>query len=118
MDFVCTHPAGVAEHPLTAENAAGHLNRAEAKKLADDGPPCQQKGWGFSPFALSTWGGMGSSAKVVLYEVTKRATADLQGWAKTKALMEIREELSVTVMREVARQLAVKGRVQDALSPW
>ena len=73
---------------------------------------------GFSPFALSTWGGLGTSAKTVLFEVTKRATADLQGWPKTRALLQIREGLSVTLMRAIARQLTVKGRVEEALSPW
>ena len=61
---------------------------------------------------------MGPSAKGVLFEVSKRATADLNGWAKTKALLEIREELSVTLMREIARQLSVKGRVQESFCPW
>jgi hypothetical protein len=118
VDFVCTHPAGLAEHPLVADNAAKHCNRAETKKVRGDGPPCEEQGWGFSPFALSTWGGLGSSAKAVLFEVTKRATADLTGWPKTQALLEMREDLSVTLMREVARQLSVKGRVQDVLCPW
>ena len=118
VDFVCTHPAGLAQHPLVADNAAKHCNQAESKKVREDGPPCEEQGWGFSPFAVSTWGGLGSSAKAVLFEVTKRATADLRGWPKTQALLEIREGLSVTLMREVARQLSVKSRVQDAMCPW
>jgi len=118
VDFVCSHPAGLAEHPLDPERAAKHCNRAEARKVRSDGPPCEAKGWGFSPFAMTTWGGLGSSAKAVLFEVTKRATADLKGWPKTRALDEIREDLSVTLMREVARQLSLKGRVEDAEGPW
>ncbi len=80
-----------------------------------DGPTCEAKGWGFSPFAISTWGGLGSSAKAVLFEVTKRMTADLQGWPKTQALEEIRQGLSVTLMRQIARQLSAKGRVDDTM---
>ena len=118
VDFVCTHPAGQAQHPLVVENAKRHCNLAETRKVQADGPPCEVKGWGFSPFAISTWGGLGTSAKAVLFEVTKRATADLRGWPKTQALLAIREGLSVTLMREIARQLTVKGRVQDALCPW
>ena len=118
VDFVCTHPAGLAQHPLVVDNAKRHCNLAEARKVQADGPPCEEKGWGFSPFALSTWGGLGTSAKAVLFEVTKRATADLQGWPKTQALLQIREGLSVTLMRAIARQLTVKGRVEEALSPW
>ena len=118
VDFVYTHPAGLAQHPLVVDNAKRHCNLAEAKKVQTDGPPCEEKGWGFSPFALSTWGGLGTSAKAVLFEVSKRATADLRGWPKTKALLEIREGLSVTLMREIAKQLTVKGRVEEALYPW
>jgi hypothetical protein len=118
VDFVCSHPAGLAQHPLVADNAKRHCNLAEARKMQTDGPPCEAKGWGFSPFALSTWGGLGTSAKSVLFEVTKRATADLQGWPKTHALLEIREGLSVTLMRAIARQLLAKCRVEETLSPW
>jgi len=118
VDFVCTHPVGLAQHPLVVDNASRHCNLAEAKKVQANGPSCEAKGWGFSPFALSTWGGLGSSAKAVLFEVTKRATADLRGWPKTQALLEIRDALSVALMRELARQLSVKGRVQEALCPW
>ena len=110
--------AGLAQHPLVPEQALKHANQAESRKLQTDGPPCAAKGWGFSPFALSTWGGLGSSAKAVLFEVTKRATADLKGWPKIKAIDEIRETLSVTLMKEIARQLAVKGRVDEAGDGW
>ena len=67
---------------------------------------------------LYTWGGLGSSSKEVLFEVTKRATADLQGWPKLRALSEMREALSVTLMRQIARQLSIKGRVEEVLCPW
>ena len=117
IDFVCTHPAGLANHPLVVDQASKHCNQAEARKVRADGPPCEAKGWGFSPFALSTWGGLGSSAKAVLFEVTKRATADLKGWPKTRALDEIRQGLSVTLMKEIARQLSVKGRIEEAFDP-
>ena len=118
VDFVCTHPAGLAQHPLVVDKAKRHCNLAETRKVQADGPPCEEKGWGFSPFALSTWGGLGTSAKAVLFEVTKRATADLRGWPQTQALLQIREGLSVTLMRAIARQLTVKGQVEEALSPW
>eukprot|EP00669_Euglena_mutabilis_P011297 TRINITY_DN5952_c0_g1_i1.p1 TRINITY_DN5952_c0_g1~~TRINITY_DN5952_c0_g1_i1.p1 ORF type:complete len:154 (+),score=3.35 TRINITY_DN5952_c0_g1_i1:328-789(+) len=118
VDFVCTHPAGVAQNPLVVEHTAKHCNRAETQKVHADGPVCEAKGWGFSPFALTTWGGLGSSAKSVLFEVTHRATADLHGWAKTHAMETIRQGLSVTLMRQIARQLSAKGRVDDRRFTW
>ena len=118
VDFVCSHPAGLTQHPLVVGNAKRHCNIVEARKMQTDGPPYEAKGWGFSPFGLSTWGGLGSSAKAVLFEVGKRATADLKGWPKARALLDIREGLSVTLMREVARQRSLKGRVEEALCRW
>jgi len=113
VDFVCTHPAGVAQHPLVVEHTAKHCTRAETQKVHADGPVCEAKGWGFSPLPVTTWGGLGSSAKSVLFEVTHRATADLHGLAKPHATETIRQGLSVTPMRQFARQLSVKGRVDD-----
>ena len=80
--------------------------------------PCEAEVWGLSPLALNTWGGLGTSAKEVLFEVTKRATADFPGWSKTRALLEIREGISVNLMRQVARQLSLKGCVKEALTEW
>ena len=109
---------GRHNYPLECTRGAKHCNRAEASKLRENSGPCQAKGWGFSPFAVSTWGGLGTSAKAVLFEVSKRATSDLRGWPKTKALQAIREALSVTLMREVVRHLSLRDRVQEALVPW
>ena len=78
-------------------------------------PGKSPKGISVSPLATSTWGGLGSSAKAVLFEVAKRVTADLQGWPRSQALEDIRQGLSVTLMRQVARQVSAKGRVEDTL---
>jgi len=79
---------------------------------------CEAKGVGFSPFALATCGGLGSSAKSVLFEVTHRATADLHEWAKTHAMETIHQGLSVTLMRQIARQVSAKGRANDRRFTW
>jgi hypothetical protein len=63
VDFVYSHPAGRAQHPLVADDAKRHSNLAEARKMQTDGPPCETKGWGFSPFALSTWGVLGGASQ-------------------------------------------------------
>ena len=54
----------------------------------------------------------------MLFEVLKRGTADLRGQPRTQAMDEIREGLSMMVMREITRQLSVKGRVEEIDSPW
>ena len=70
-------------------------------------------GWECLPMAYSTWGGEGPGAKRVFREVLKRSTADLQGWQRTVRAVEMRQALSLTLAREVARQLRMRCRVND-----
>ena len=46
VDFVCTHPAGLAEHPLVVDNAIRHCNLAECTRTA---PHVTPKGGGSHP---------------------------------------------------------------------
>ena len=50
-----------------------------------------------------------------MVEVLKQATADLEGWPKIRRILEIRQGVSVTLMRQIARQLALRCRVLDTL---
>ena len=67
--------------------------------------------------AYSIWVGEGPSAKRLFHEVLKRASADLQGWQKTERAVEMRQALSLTLMREVVRQLRLRCRVSDEEGP-
>jgi hypothetical protein len=114
VDLTVTHPVGLSGHPIVVQNAAQHTRRAEASKVAAEGDLCRQAGWGFTPAAFTPWGGCGPSARALLHEVGRRATAALAGWPKERRLREINENLSLTLAREVARQLSLCHRVQDA----
>jgi hypothetical protein len=114
VDLTITHPLGLAGHPITVETAEQHCRRAEATKVANEGDLCRRLGWGFIPAAFTPWGGCGPSARALLHEVGRRATAALEGWPKQRRLQEIHQGLSLTWAREVARQLSLRNRVQDA----
>ena len=114
MDLTVTHPLGLTGHPIVTKNAARHCQRAEAAKTAAEGDLCAQAGWGFAPAAFNPWGGMGPTARAILHEVGKRATAHLAGWPKQRRLREIHEGVSLTLAREVVRQLSLRNRMQDA----
>ena len=114
VDLTVTHPLGLSAHPIVVQNVAQHCRRAETAKVTAEGDLCRQAGWGFNPAAFTPWGGCGPSARTLLYEVGRRATAALSGWPKLRRLREIREGLSLTMAREVARQLSLRNRVQDA----
>jgi hypothetical protein len=114
VDLTVTHPLGLASHPIVVKSATQHCRRAEEAKTAAEGDLCRQAGWGFVPAAFTPWGGCGPSARSILHEVGRRATAALSGWPKAGRLREIHEGLSLTLAREVARQLSLRNRVQDA----
>ena len=114
VDLTVTHPLGLSGHPIVVQNVAHHCRRAEATKTVAEGELCRQAGWGFTPAAFTPWGGCGPSARALLHEVGRRATASLTGWPKLRRLRELHEGLSLTLAREVARQLNLRNRVQDA----
>ena len=93
-----------------------HLSLAEWEKIRKEGPLCAQAVWGFHPAALSPWGGMGSAAKWLLDETLKRITADLPLAAHSARVQEIKQKISITLAREVARQLSLRCRVSDPSS--
>ena len=114
MDFVVTHPlqAGL-NHSLP--QISNHLRSAEARKVSENLGVCTQAGWGFAPAAFSPWGGVGSGAGSLLYELSRRATASLTGWRRTQRVQEFYENVSMTLARNVAKALAAKSRVQDGV---
>jgi hypothetical protein len=117
VDLVISHPLQLAEYPLSADKASRHIASEERRKVQRvmTHPEFMQCGWVFIPMGFGTFGNGGPSSVRLLAQVVQKATADLHGWEKTKRAMEIRLGLSVTLMRQVGRQLLLKNRVQDAL---
>ena len=115
VDLTITHPVGLSQHPINVRNAARHCKRAEIAKAQAEGDLCQRAGWGFVPVAFSPWGGAGPNARALLHEIGKRATTHLSGWPKQRCLRELHENLSLTLAREVVRQLSLRNRVQECI---
>ena len=114
VDLTISHPLGLGEHPLVVQAAAAHCQHKERDKTSAEADQCSAAWWGFTPAAFTPWGGCGPSARALLHEVGRRATADLEGWPKLRRLRELNENLSLTLAREVARQLSLRNRVQEA----
>ena len=64
-----------------------------------------------NPAALSPWGTTGPAVASILHEILKRASADLESAAKGIRIQEMRQNLSVTLARSLAKQLALKNRI-------
>ena len=115
VDFTVTSPLSLDAFPLNLEKARRHLNDAEAAKRAKQLAQCQEAGWGHHPAAYSPWGGQGTAARNLLWEVLKRATADLEGWAKTQRILDLRQNMSLALVRGMARQLALRCQVLESI---
>ena len=83
IDFTVSHPLALAHQPLVLKNVTRHGRHEEAAKSASEGPMCGLARWAFQPAAFNPWGGMGPAAREILFEITKRATSELEGWLKT-----------------------------------
>ena len=115
VDLTISSPLSLDCFPLNIERAKRHLNEKEKDKKSKQLAQCEAMGWGHHPAAYSPWGGQGTAARSLLFEVLKRATADQQGWAKTQRILELRQNLSITLAREVAKQLSLRCRVLESL---
>jgi hypothetical protein len=90
---------------------ADALKKAEKKKVLAAEERCLHAGWSYVAAAFSPWGMPGPSAAGLLKEITRRATASLEGWERMKRGVEITQGFSITVARQLARQLSLRYRV-------
>jgi len=114
VDFSISCPTGLSCHPLSLKKAKRHLRDVEMSKRDKEGPQCAMSGWGFHPVSLSPWGGMGPAAKSLIFDILRKASGDLTGWAKQQRIRECYQGLSLTLARGVARQLGSRCKVLDA----
>jgi hypothetical protein len=115
VDFTICNPLTADAFPLNLDAAKRHLAHAEKEKIRKEGPLCAAARWGFHPAAFSPWGGMGPSARWLLAETTKKIASDLPHAAHAVRVAEIRQNLSLTIAREVARQLSLRCQVIQEL---
>ena len=105
VDFTICNPIAADNFPLKPGMGKQHLSLAEREKIRKEGPLCAQAAWGFHPAALSPWSCMGPAAKWLLHDTLKKITPDLTLAAHSARIQEIKQNISITLAREVARQL-------------
>jgi hypothetical protein len=113
VDFVIEHPLAPHRWPLRLERVQRCLKDAEVAKQTKGEERCARHGWGFQPAAFTTWGMAGPQASAMLFEIKKRATNNLSGWIKIKKAEEITANISLTMARQIARQLRMRNRVHE-----
>jgi hypothetical protein len=111
VDFTVCHPLAPSKWPLQLPVVADALKKAEKKKVLVAQERCTHAGWSYVAAAFSPWGMPGPSAAGLLQEITRRATASLEGWERSKHSVEINQGFSITVARQLARQLSLRYRV-------
>ena len=117
VDFTITHPLGADAFPLTLDVGKRHLQQAEHAKQAQErrANTCIAMRWAYQPAAFSPWGGMGPSAKSLYFEATKRLVTDTPSSMLEARHAEIRQALSLSIARQVARQLSLRSRALEEL---
>ena len=82
-----------------------HL-RQEEDKVKRYGDGCARMGWGFHPFVLDTWGGLGPSARAFMAQVAKRSLGGRLGRERTSQEMTLWQRLLFPPMAALGRQLS------------
>jgi hypothetical protein len=113
VDLTITCPFTAENYPLSQEQTARHLKTAEKRKLDKHAASCTRMGWGAHPMAFSPWGSAGPLAKSMTQEILKRSVADLEPDCRGIRVQELRQNLSITLARSLARQLSLRDRVLE-----
>jgi hypothetical protein len=116
VDFTVSHPLAPATWPLQTQRVKDTLKKAEARKVALAEARCKYAGWSYAAAAMSPWGMTGPSATSLMREITRRATAALSGRSLMKKAEEIAQGFSITMARQLARQLQLRYRVLEDAS--
>ena len=69
VDITITSPTSLDACPYNIDGARRHLNAHEKEKRSKQLAQCEGMGWGHHPAAYSPWGGQGTAAKSLLFEV-------------------------------------------------
>lgn len=115
VDLTITNPLSAENYPLNPETAKRHLSLAEQRKTIKHKQSCEAMRWSAHPAAFSPWGGAGPAAKSLLFEITKRIAGDLHPAIQQERSTEIRQNLSLALVREIAKQLQVRNQVLNCL---
>ena len=115
VDVTIKHPLQAAQAPWTKARAAAFLRQVEHQKEVKYAEACKKEGWAFCPAAFDTWGGVGPKAKDLLHKLLKRATGTLAPELQGARTAELRQLLSLSLMRQVWRLLSAKNRLFSSL---
>ena len=110
VDFTVKHPLQSSQQPWTRQKADGFLKAKEAEKVSKYQTACAREGWAFTPAAFDTWGGMGPKAKDLLYRMLRRAVGAAPVELRPLRVNEMKQQLSLALMRQVWKLLAAKNQ--------
>ena len=98
----------------SAEASAKTLAARADRKIAKYGDRCRAQGARFAPFVLGVWGSLAPGATDLWLEVQRRLAAHISGPARSRFIAELKQNLSLSLMRGVAAQLSAMNVVLEA----
>jgi len=90
----------------------GAVARAEAKKMAENGPKCRELGWKCSPFGVDTFGCWGNSARSVIDTIAGRLAVQTRV-PRALAARSVFGCLGLVLMRQNARAILARRPLSD-----
>ena len=111
VDVTVKHPIQVDQAPYAGPKAEAYLKQIETRKETMYRVPCEKEGWLLTPAGFNIWGGVGPKAKDVLAKLMARGVAAVPTELQPLRRAELRQNLGVSLMRQVWKLLLVKNRV-------
>jgi hypothetical protein len=109
VDITISHPAQKSEMPFTTEKAKAFLRRKEKEKHDKYDSPCRTEGWDFTPLALDSWGSCGPLSTPILHRLITRCANHVPVRYRGQVQDEVRQRISLALMRQVWGQLAPRS---------
>jgi len=98
----------------TAEASARTLAQRAEKKVVKYEDRCRAQGARFAPFVLGVWGSFAPGASDLWLELQRRLAAHVTGHARSRYISELKQSLSLALVRGIAAQLNAMDVVLEA----
>ena len=98
----------------TAEASARTLAQSAEKKVVKYEDRCRAQGARFAPFVLGVWGSFAPGASDLWLELQRRLAAHVTGHARSRYISELKQSLSLALVRGIAAQLNAMDVVLEA----
>jgi hypothetical protein len=116
VDITIRHTLAPSRPVRKAADVEPWLEAQEREKTTKYLPQCRRLGWAMIPFVVDCFGGLGREARSLMGTCLRMILGQRELWARRSAEAEVWQTLSVSVAKEVGKQLRLSRYVtEDAM---